>query len=144
MMLNRKKGNPKTLLEINPQRREKTLNSIRKAVEELEILGFIATIPKIMEITNLSRGAFYLNHIKELLEELGIGKYSKLKVLNQKNEINYDDYIELLKQLNSKEKQIEKQKSFIESLKQKNEKLLEENQELIMKIYELELKKDLL
>lgn len=144
MILNRKKGNPQKLEEINLQRREKTLNSIRNAVEELEILGLIATIPRIMEITNLSRAAFDLTHIKELLQELRIGKYSKLKVLNQKNEISYDDYIEIHKQLNSKEKQIKKQKSFIESLKKKNEKLIEENQELMMKIYELELKKDLL
>lgn len=143
-MQNRKKGNPKKLQEINFQRREKTINSIRKAVEELETLGLIPTITKIMEITNLSRGAFELNHIKELLQELKIGKYSKLKVLNKKNEINYDDYIEIYKKLNSKEKQIEKQKSFIESLNKKNKKLIEENQELMMKIYELELKKDLL
>ena len=144
MILNKKKGNPQKLKEINLQRRERTINSIRNAINELETLGILPTISKIMEITNLSRGTFELIHIKELLQELKIGKYSKLKVPNLKNQIDYDEYLKIQKELILKEKQIEKQKSLILNLNQKNKNLLEENQELIMKIYELELTKDLL
>ncbi len=142
-MLSNKRGNPETLKAYNQQRKDNTLNAIKKAVEELESLGYQPTIKMIMNITHLSRGTFQLDHVKELMQELKIGKYAKLHI--SKNEhINIDEYLKLNKQLISKDKQISKQKLKIKQLSKMNNELNEENSILRMKIYELMLEKDLL
>lgn len=140
----KKRGNPQKLKEINKQRREKTLNSIGNAVGELKSLGFQPTIKRIMEITTLSRGTFELDHIKELMIDLKIGKYAKLQIDNPENKIEYDEYIKLNKEVLLKDKQIEKQKRVIKKLEKQNDENIKENEILRMKIYELQLEKDIL
>lgn len=142
-MLNRKKGNPNQLKIINEQRKEKTLKLIRSAVEDIKSSGYEVTIQNIMEYTSLSRGTFSLNHIIELLKELKIGKYGKVRIDKELDEINIEDFIKLEKELSKKEKQIEKQKISLKSLTKKNTELLEENNILRMNIYEIQLKKDI-
>lgn len=143
-MLNRKKGNPNQLKMINAKRRMKTLNLVKDAVTELNSFGYEITIPKIMEVTNLSRGTFSLKHIDELLKELKIGKYSKFKIDKENDEIDINDFLKMQQKLTSSEKQILKQKERIKELIDRNDELVLENNILRMNIYELQLKENIL
>lgn len=144
MLMNKKKGNPNKLIEINLKRKEKTLLSIRKAVEELNSLGFEPTISRIMEITNLSRATFQLEHIKVLMIELKIGKFRKIKIDTEIENISIDNFLELKRNLLIKEKQIKKQKDSLNVLSKVNKELENENNILRMKVYELQVEKDIL
>jgi hypothetical protein len=67
---------PKQLLQKQEMQRQKTVNLIIRAISELKAEGYSIKINHLMEMTGLSRSVFSKPHVREILQNNGIG-YAK-------------------------------------------------------------------
>ncbi|HCA30687.1 MAG: DUF6262 family protein [Proteiniphilum sp.] len=67
---------PKQLLQKQEMQRQKTVNLIIRAISELKVEGYSIKINHLMEMTGLSRSVFSKPHVREILQNNGIG-YAK-------------------------------------------------------------------
>ncbi len=67
---------PKQLLEKQEMQRQKTVNLIIRAISELKAEGYSIKIRDLMDVTGLSRSVFSKPHVREILQNNGIG-YAK-------------------------------------------------------------------
>lgn len=118
---------PKELAERQEQQRQNTVNTVRKAIEDLSAEGHKITIKLLIEYTGLSRSVFAKEHIKAILTENGIGG----KTNSHHTPKNKDACKEKLTGV------INKQKAIIEQLKEENRELNAECELLRGKIFEL-------
>lgn len=67
---------PKQLLQKQEMQRQKTVNLIIRAISELKVEGYSIKITDLMEVTGLSRSVFSKPHVRDILQNYGIG-YAK-------------------------------------------------------------------
>ncbi|MCL4432038.1 MAG: hypothetical protein M1300_06940 [Epsilonproteobacteria bacterium] len=146
-----KRGNP-NLNNNAEQKKERTKSLIREAVKLLEENFEIKSIPAVSEKTKeidpsgkgLSEAAFRnkeLEHVQELMRELGIGKYEGLKVGGSEDEAELADLLlQVKKELDKANKMIAELKKQKKKLSEKIDKLVIDNEELRGANYELQMK----
>lgn len=107
---------PQALIDKQELTRQQTINSVLKAIHELQEQGYVVRIKDLMEYTGLSRSTYGKSHVREVLERYDIVK----------KKVIIEDKIDCKKTL-SPEKRLGKE------LKCKNErigKLIKDNLEL--------------
>ncbi len=107
---------PKELAERQEQQRQNTVNTVRKAIEELSDEGHKITIKLLIEYTGLSRSVFAKEHIKAVLVENGIVNKKDRNHKSNKEDVYKEKLAEI----------INKQKLIIKRLKAENQELKEE------------------
>ena len=70
----------KQLMAKQETQRQKTINLVLRAIQDLKNEGYNIKIKDLMEVTGLSRSVFAKPHIRQLLSDNGIG-YAKAEVL---------------------------------------------------------------
>lgn len=146
-----KRGNPN--LNSNAQeRKNRTINLIRKAVKSLEdnyeIKGIKEVSAKTKEIDPNDKGVSEatfrnkeLEHIQSLMLELRIGKYEALSVGTSEKESEIaDQLLKAKKEIEKKDKEIKKLRQNKKKLNTKIDELVIDNKELRAVIYELDMK----
>lgn len=141
--MNNYKGNPESCKRINKRRSEETYEKIKLAVRNIQSNGLEPNIKNLVEYTNLSRAAFQLKHIKELMHELQIGPYLQLKKKYKISDLDINSFLKMEKENLKIKKQLKKQKNNLDNAYDKIDKLEHENNVLRMEIYKLQLKNDL-
>ena len=83
---------PKQLLQKQEMQRQKTVNLIIRAISELKVEGYSIKINHLMEMTGLSRSVFSKPHVREILQNNGIG-YAKtnMQITNLKEKLAQKD-----------------------------------------------------
>lgn len=82
---------PVELTERQERQRQETIDSVQRAINELNSEGAVITTAKLIDRTGLSRSTLSKPHVQQILKTNQVGKFRKRKILSP--DTPYEDRI---------------------------------------------------
>lgn len=127
---------PLELKERQDKDRRSSVEKVQKAIDELKDEGFVVTTKLLMERTGLARSTFSKEHIKEVLKENKVCRFTETKTisraLNDKERINQleDENLVLTRKVTQLDKQLTDNMNKVNQLKVELNETKEVNKKL--------------